>query len=53
MEDWLAFTECFSVYVTSKNLLGNTLGLLWGLLRSAVVFCFGAGIAKIIYLLCR
>jgi hypothetical protein len=43
MEDWMAFTECFSVYLTHNNLLGTTFSKMWGLLRRAVVFCFRAG----------
>ena len=42
MEDWLHFTETFSLYLLHGNLLGPKQRRMWGLLRSATIFCFRA-----------
>ena len=43
MEDWLHFTETYSLYLLCDNLLNPTERRMWELLRAATVFCFRAG----------
>lgn len=46
MEEWLHFTETFSVYVLMGKLLSPLVAEMWALLREAISFVFRAG-AKI------
>lgn len=43
MEEWLHFTETFSVYVLMGGVLTPLIAEMWALLREAVIFTFRAG----------